>query len=337
MKVHDKANPLRYTADDRRYDIMKYRRCGKSGILLPLVSLGLWHNFGFIDSIEEARKISRKAFDLGITHFDLANNYGPPFGSAEETFGTILQKDLGPYRHEMFISTKAGFDMWDGPYGNFGSRKYLITSIEQSLTRMGLDYVDLFYHHRPDPHTPLEETMLALDHIVRSGKALYVGISNYDAEKTAEAAQILGELKTPFIIHQARYSLFDRWVEDKLLDTLDKLGKGMIAFSPLAQGLLSGKYLSGIPEDSRAAKEMTYLDRKQVAAKIDKIKALNKIAEGRGQKLNQMALSWVLKDERITSVLVGVSTAEQLDENVQAISKTDFSEEELKLINNIIK
>ncbi len=337
MRIDDKANPVRYMADEARYDNMKYRRCGNSGILLPLISLGLWHNFGFIDSVHKARNISRKAFDLGVTHFDLANNYGPPFGSAEETFAIILEKDLGYYRHELFISTKAGFDMWDGPYGNFGSRKYLITSLDQSLKRMGLEYVDLFYHHRPDPYTPLEETMLALDQIVRSGKAIYVGISNYDAERTEQASKILDELKTPFIIHQARYSLFDRWVENGLLDTLEKHGKGMIAFSPLAQGMLSDKYLDGIPEDSRAGKEMTYLDKKEVLQKIDKVKALNGIAISRGQKLSQMALSWVLKDKRVSSVLIGVSSDEQLVENVKSINNMEFSDEELTRINKILK
>jgi len=337
MRIDDKANPVRYMADEARYDNMKYRRCGNSGILLPLISLGLWHNFGFIDSVHKARNISRKAFDLGVTHFDLANNYGPPFGSAEETFAIILEKDLGAYRHELFISTKAGFDMWDGPYGNFGSRKYLITSLDQSLKRINLEYVDLFYHHRPDPHTPLEETMLALDQVVRSGKALYVGISNYDPERTTEAAKILAELKTPFIIHQARYSLFDRWVENGLLDTLEKHGKGMIAFSPLAQGMLSDKYLDGIPEDSRAGKEMTYLDKKEVLQKIDKVKALNGIAISRGQKLSQMALSWVLKDKRVSSVLIGVSSDEQLVENVKSINNMEFSDEELTRINKILK
>lgn len=337
MKAHDKSNPVRYIPDETRYDTMKYRRCGKSGILLPLLSLGLWHNFGFIDSLEKARKISRKAFDLGITHFDLANNYGPPFGSAEESFGTILKKDLGPYRHEMFISTKAGFDMWDGPYGNFGSRKYLLTSLEQSLKRMDLDYVDLFYHHRPDPDTPLEETMLALDQIVRSGKALYVGISNYDADMTAEASRILGELRTPFIIHQARYSLFDRWVEDKLLDTLHSLGKGMIAFSPLAQGLLTDRYLNGIPDDSRAGKEMTYLEKNQVLSKLDRIKALNELALARGQKLSQMALGWILKDKRVTSVLIGVSSGNQLAENILSLDNIKFSDEEIERIDRILK
>ncbi|MBN1387380.1 MAG: L-glyceraldehyde 3-phosphate reductase [Bacteroidales bacterium] len=336
MKIDDKANPYRYMADEARYDNMQYRRCGKSGILLPLISLGLWHNFGFIDTVNKARNITRKAFDHGITHFDLANNYGPPFGSAEETFGIILEKDLGYYRHELFISTKAGFDMWDGPYGNFGSRKYLITSLDQSLKRMGLEYVDLFYHHRPDPYTPLEETMLALDQIVRSGKALYVGISNYDAERTEQASKILDELKTPFIIHQARYSLFDRWVENGLLDTLEKYGKGMIAFSPLAQGMLTDRYLDGIPEDSRAGKEMTYLDKRQVLQKIDNVKALNNIALSRGQKLSQMALSWILKDKRVSSVLVGVSSEVQIVENVKAINNLEFSDAEIEQINKIL-
>ena len=336
MKALDKSNPKPYVANDNRYENMKYRRCGNSGILLPLISIGLWHNFGFIDSFEKARKISRKAFDLGITHFDLANNYGPPFGSAEETFGMILRKDLGAYRNELFISTKAGFDMWDGPYGNFGSRKYLITSLDQSLKRMGLEYVDLFYHHRPDTHTPLEETMLALDQIVRSGKALYAGISNYDADRTEQASEILNELRTPFIIHQARYSLFDRWVEDGLLDTLEKHGKGLIAFSPLAQGILTDKYLDGIPEDSRAGKEMTYLDKKQVLQKIDKVKALNEIARSRDQKLSQMALSWILKEKRVSSVLVGVSSEDQLVENVKSIDNLEFSDGELTRINKIV-
>lgn len=336
MKIHDFSNPQAYRASNDRYETMKYRRCGKSGILLPMISLGLWHNFGHIDSAEKARRISRKAFDLGINHFDLANNYGPPFGSAEETFGMILKKDLGVYRNELFISTKAGFDMWDGPYGNFGSRKYLVTSLNDSLKRMSLEYVDLFYHHRPDPATPLEETMLALDHIVRSGKALYVGISNYDAERTAEAAGILDELKTPFIIHQARYSLFDRWVEEGLLDTLDELGKGMIAFSPLAQGMLTDKYLDGIPANSRAGKEMTYLEEKQVRAKIKKIRELNELALERKQKLSQMALSWILRDKRVSSVLVGVSSGEQLDENIGCMDKISFTDEELARIEQIL-
>lgn len=335
MKIHDKANPVRYVADDSRYDIMKYRRCGNSGILLPLISLGLWHNFGFIDSAHKARQIARKAFDMGITHFDLANNYGPPFGSAEETFAMILKKDLGFYRNELFISTKAGFDMWDGPYGNFGSRKYLLASLNDSLKRMGLEYVDLFYHHRPDPSTPLEETMIALDHIVKSGKALYVGISNYDAARTKQAAKILEELKTPFLIHQARYSLMDRWVESELLDTLDNLGKGMIAFSPLAQGMLTDKYLDGIPANSRAAKDMTYLEEKQVARNIKKISELNKLALQRNQKLSQMALSWILRDKRVSSVLIGVSSEEQLIENIECIHNISFTDEELDRIEQL--
>ena len=336
MKIHDKSQTSEYRAKPGRYDSMQYRRCGNSGILLPLISLGLWHNFGFIDAPEKARRIARRAFDLGITHFDLANNYGPPFGSAEETFGMILKKDLGSYRNELFISTKAGFDMWNGPYGNFGSRKYLISSLDESLQRMGLDYVDLFYHHRPDPDTPLEETMLALDQIVRSGKALYAGISNYDAGRTAEASKILTELRTPFIIHQARYSLFDRWVEDGLLDTLDSHGLGMIAFSPLAQGMLTDKYLDGIPEDSRAGREMTYLEKEQVLERIDRIRALNEIALARGQKLSQMALSWILRDTRVSSVLVGVSSEDQLAENVEALSRIDFSSSELDKIDKIL-
>ncbi|MCF8222229.1 MAG: aldo/keto reductase [Bacteroidales bacterium] len=337
MKIHDFSNPKAYVPDEDRYDKMVYRRCGKSGVMLPLLSLGLWHNFGLVDPAENARKIARKAFDLGIIHFDLANNYGPPFGSAEETFGMILKKDLGIYRNELFISTKAGYDMWNGPFGNYGSRKYLISSLDDSLRRMGLDYVDLFYHHRPDPDTPLEETMLALDQVVRSGKALYVGISNYDATKTREAAEILKELKTPFIIHQARYSLFDRWVEEKLLDTLGDLNKGMIAFSPLEQGMLSDKYLDGIPDNSRAAKKMTYLEKKQVLSKIDRIRALNDLAKARGQKLNQMAISWILKDDRVTSVVVGASTEEQLADNISAINNIKFSGDELKTIDSILK
>ncbi|HKL67936.1 MAG TPA: L-glyceraldehyde 3-phosphate reductase [Bacteroidales bacterium] len=337
MKIHDFSNPNVYVPDENRYDKMEYRRCGKSGVRLPLLSLGLWHNFGFVDPPENARKIARKAFDLGIIHFDLANNYGPPFGSAEETFGMILKKDLGIYRNELFISTKAGYDMWNGPFGNYGSRKYLISSLDDSLRRMGLDYVDLFYHHRPDPDTPLEETMLALDQVVRSGKALYVGISNYDAARTREATEILEELKTPFIIHQARYSLFDRWVEEKLLDTLGDLNKGMIAFSPLEQGMLSDKYLDGIPENSRAAKKMTYLEKKQVLSKIDRIRALNDLAKERGQKLNQMAISWILKDKRVTSVVVGASTEKQLADNISAINNIKFSTDELSKINSVLK
>ena len=337
MKIHDLSDPKPYLPDEKRYKTMKYRRCGKSGIKLPMISLGLWHNFGHIDSAQKARGIARRAFDLGITHFDLANNYGPPFGSAEETFGMILKKDLGPYRNELLISTKAGYDMWDGPYGNYGSRKYLIASIDDSLKRMGIDYVDIFYHHRPDPSTSLDETMLALDQIVRSGKALYIGISNYDADGTLKAAEILSELKTPFIIHQARYSLFDRWVEKDLLKTLDHLGKGMIAFSPLEQGLLSSKYLQDIPEDSRAGRDMTYLTEKQVLSKIDKVRALNELAIERGQSLSQMALAWILRNKTVSSVLVGASREEQLSENVNAIKNILFADEEIKRINQILE
>jgi len=284
MQINDKANTEAYLASPKRYNTMKYNRCGKSGVLLPAISLGLWHNFGFIDNIQNSRNILRTAFDLGITHFDLANNYGPPYGSAEENFGTIFNKDFKSYRDELFIATKAGYDMWPGPYGNWGSRKYLMASIDQSLIRMKLDYVDIFYHHRPDPNTPLEETMLALADIVRQGKALYIGISNYKPQETKEAASLLKELKVPFILHQARYSLFDRWVEDGLLDTLENNNIGCIAFSPLAQGMLTNKYLNGIPEGSRASKNLTYLNKENVISNLDKIKNLNKIAKNRNQK-----------------------------------------------------
>lgn len=317
---------------------MKYRRCGRSGILLPMLSLGLWHNFGDKDDYENARKILRTAFDNGVTHFDLANNYGPPYGSAEKNFGKILKEDFKDVRDELIISTKAGWDMWPGPYGNFGSRKYLIASLDQSLKRMGLDYVDIFYHHRPDPDTPLEETMGALDHIVRQGKALYVGISQYSAEETEKAQKILKEMGTPLLIHQPRYSMLERWVENGLLDTLEKKGIGSIAFSPLAQGLLTTKYLNGIPADSRAAIEGGYLDRSLITKElIEKLKRLNKIAEERNQSLPQMAISWLLKDKRITSVLIGVSRVSQLEDNITALHKLDFSEKELKEINTILK
>ena len=317
---------------------MKYRRCGRSGILLPMLSLGLWHNFGDKDNFENARKILRTAFDNGITHFDLANNYGPPYGSAEKNFGKILKEDFKDVRDELIISTKAGWDMWPGPYGNFGSRKYLIASLDQSLKRMGLDYVDIFYHHRPDPDTPLEETLGALDHIVRQGKALYVGISQYSAEETEKAERILKEMGTPLLIHQPRYSMLERWVENGLLDTLEKKGIGSIAFSPLAQGLLTTKYLHGIPADSRAAIEGGYLDRSLITQElIEKLKKLNKIAEERGQSLAQMAIAWLLKDKRITSVLIGVSRVSQLDDNITALHKLDFSEKEIKEIDAILK
>jgi L-glyceraldehyde 3-phosphate reductase len=316
---------------------MKYRRCGKSGLVLPEISLGLWHNFGHNADFTLGRKILRKAFDLGICHFDLANNYGPPFGSAEENFGRILQKDFLPYRDELIISSKAGWDMWPGPYGNYGSKKYLIASCDQSLKRMGIDYVDIFYHHRPDPETPLEETMGALDLLVRQGKALYVGISQYNAEDTARAIEVLKNLGTPMLIHQPRYSMIDRWVENGLMDVLGEKGVGSIAFSPLEQGMLTDKYLKGIPADSRAAKDGRYLKPEQIGGeKLEMIKKLNEIAINRGQSLAQMAIAWLLKDQRITSVLIGVSKPEQLDDNVAAVANSQFNSSELEEIKNII-
>lgn len=326
-----------YQAEENRYEKMQYRRCGKSGIKLPLLSLGLWHNFGDQDNFENSQNILRTAFDHGITHFDLANNYGPPYGSAEKNFGKIFQKDFKKYRDELIISTKAGWDMWPGPYGNFGSRKYLIASLDQSLQRMGLDYVDIFYHHRPDPETPLEETMGALDQIVRQGKALYVGISQYNAEDTLEASRILKDLGTPFLIHQPRYNMMDRWVEDDLLDTLEKVGLGSIVFSPLEQGILTSKYLHGIPEDSRAATEGSYLDKSQITDEVvNQIQQLHEIASNRNQSLAQMAVAWLLKDERVTSVLVGVSKVSQLKDNIEAIKNIAFTESELKKIDTIL-
>ncbi|WP_298342603.1 L-glyceraldehyde 3-phosphate reductase [uncultured Algibacter sp.] len=336
MEINDKSRVTHYLANENRYKTMTYNRSGKSGVLLPAISIGLWHNFGFIDAIQNGRDILRTAFDLGITHFDLANNYGPPYGSAEENFGTILKTDFKSYRDELFIATKAGYDMWPGPYGNLGSRKYLIASLDQSLKRMGLDYVDIFYHHRPDPDTPLEETMGALTDIVRQGKALYVGISNYNPEDTEKAAKILKHSNTPFILHQARYSMFDRWIENGLLDTLENNGVGCIAFSPLAQGMLTDKYLNGIPEGSRAAKNLTYLDKETVADNIEKIQKLNNIAQERGQKLSQMAIAWILRQPQVASVLVGASSSKQLKENVKALDNLDFSEEELQNIKTII-
>ena len=328
---------MEYKASENRYDKMQYRRCGKSGIKLPLLSLGLWHNFGDNDDFENARNILRTAFDNGITHFDLANNYGPPYGTAEKNFGKIFQQDFKKYRDELIISTKAGWDMWPGPYGNFGSRKYLIASLDQSLQRMGLDYVDIFYHHRPDPDTPLEETMGALDQIVRQGKALYVGVSQYNAEDTAKAAKILKELGTPFLIHQPRYNMMDRWVEDGLLDTLESVGLGSIVFSPLEQGILTSKYLHGIPEGSRAATEGSYLDKSQITDElVEKIQKLNEIADSRGQSLAQMAVAWLLKDHRVTSVLVGVSKVSQLQDNIEAIKNIEFSKEEIEKIDSIL-
>ena len=327
-----------YTAAATRYEKMPYRRTGKSGLLLPEISLGLWHNFGFTDDFENARNLLKTAFDHGITHFDLANNYGPPYGAAETVFGNILKRDFRPYRDELIISSKAGWDMWPGPYGNFGSRKYLIASLDQSLQRMGIDYVDIFYHHRPDPDTPLEETMGALDHLVKSGKALYVGISQYSAEETRKAAKILNDLGTPCLIHQPRYNMLDRWVENGLLDVLEEEGIGAIAFSPLSQGMLTGKYLKGFPEDSRAVKDGRYLKTDQIGEELlNKVRRLNDIAQKRGQSMAQMAISWLLKDSRITSVLVGASKPEQLLDNLKSTENKTFSSEELKLIEAILK
>lgn len=326
-----------YKANQNRYKEIAYKRCGHSGLKLPLISLGLWHNFGGVDVFENGRKIIRHAFDKGITHFDLANNYGPPAGSAEENFGKILTQDLKPYRDEILVSTKAGYWMWDGPYGEWGSKKYLISSIDQSLQRMGLDYVDIFYHHRPDPDTPLEETMGALDLIVRQGKALYVGISNYNTEETEEAVKILNKLGTPCLINQVKYSMFERWVEDSLLETAGELGIGLIAFSPLAQGLLTDKYLQGIPKNSRASKSWGFLQENEVEEAIEKVKELNRLAEARGQSLAQMAIAWLLKDNRMTSVLVGASSTEQLDDNLGALDYLLFSDEEIEEINLILK
>ncbi|WP_394345109.1 L-glyceraldehyde 3-phosphate reductase [Formosa sediminum] len=316
---------------------MIYRRCGKSGLVLPLLSLGLWHNFGDVDTLDNGKQMLHTAFDNGITHFDLANNYGPPPGSAESNFGKILKSSFLPYRDELIISTKAGYKMWPGPYGEWGSKKYLVSSLDQSLKRMGLDYVDVFYHHRPDPNTPLEETMSALDLIVRQGKALYVGISNYSATETQRAAEILKTLGTPCLIHQPRYSMLDRWVEDGLLDVLEQEGIGAIAFSPLAQGLLSDKYIKGIPKNSRASKATGFLQKEHVTPEImDKVVRLNAIAESRNQSLAQLAIAWLLKDDRITSVLVGVSTKSQLLENLKTLNNLEFSDSELKAIASIL-
>jgi L-glyceraldehyde 3-phosphate reductase len=328
---------MNYLPSESRYDNMQYKRCGNSGLKLPLVSLGLWHNFGGVDVLENGRAMLRRAFDLGITHFDLANNYGPPPGSAEENFGKILKQDFAAYRDEMIISSKAGYQMWPGPYGDWGSRKYLLASLDQSLKRMGLEYVDIFYSHRPDPDTPLEETMMALDRAVRSGKALYVGISNYPADKAKEAIQILGELGTPCLIHQPKYSMFERWVEKELLDVLEQEGVGCIPFSPLAQGLLTNKYLKGIPKVSRAAKSWGFLQEDQVGEAIGKVQVLNEIALQRGQSLAQMALAWILRDKRITSVLIGASSVKQLDDNVETLTNLAFSDEELKRIEEVLQ
>ena len=330
---------MAYTANSDRYQGMEYRRCGKSGLKLPAVSLGLWHNFGHIDNLENARQILRLAFDNGISHFDLANNYGPPPGSAEENFGKLFKDDFRPYRDELIISSKAGWKMWEGPYGDWGSKKYLTASLDQSLKRMGLDYVDIFYHHRMDPETPLEETMSALDLFVRQGKALYVGISSYTPEESAKAIAILKSLGTPCLIHQPRYSMFDRWIEGGLLDRLDKEGVGCIPFSPLAQGLLTDKYLKGIPQDSRAASHRGNgaIEEGQLTnEKLEKIQKLNGLAQKRNQSLAQMALAWVLKDPRVTSVLIGVSKPEQVTDSLKCINNYLFSAEELKQIEEIL-
>jgi L-glyceraldehyde 3-phosphate reductase len=330
---------MSYTADTNRYDSMQYRRSGMSGLKLPAVSLGLWHNFGEIDDYKKCRTIIQTAFDNGITHFDLANNYGPPPGGAEETFGKIFKQDLTPYRDEIIVSTKAGYGMWSGPYGDWGSKKYLISSLDQSLKRMGLAYVDIFYHHRPDPETPLEETMSALDLIVRQGKALYVGISNYSAAETQKAIEVLNSLGTPLLIHQAKYSMLVRWAEDGLLDVLEKNAVGCIAFSSLAQGLLTNKYLNGIPDDSRAAsgRGNGALERNVLTQQIlSKIHQLNEIAEERGQNLAQMALAWILKDQRMTSLIIGASKPEQVTDSIQCLKNNSFTTDELNAIEEIL-
>jgi L-glyceraldehyde 3-phosphate reductase len=328
---------MKYHSLSTRYDHMIYNRSGHSGLKLPAISLGLWHNFGHVDDFETARKMLFAAFDAGVTHFDLANNYGPPPGSAEENFGKIIKQDFQDYRDELVISTKAGYLMWPGPYGEWGSRKYLLASLDQSLKRMQLDYVDIFYSHRPDPDTPLDETMKALDQAVRSGKALYAGISNYNPDQTIEASRILRDLGTPCLIHQPKYSMFERWAEIGLLDVLEKEGIGCIAFSPLAQGLLTDKYIKGIPEDSRAAKPHGFLRKEQVTATVvKKVKQLNELAKKRGQSLAQMALAWLLKDKRVTSVLIGARTVEQLKDNLGTLDNLEFSREELKKIEMIL-
>ncbi|NPV08330.1 MAG: L-glyceraldehyde 3-phosphate reductase [Anaerolineae bacterium] len=320
-----------------RYETMTYRRCGKSGLLLPAISLGLWYNFGEVDRLDNCRALIRRAFDLGITHFDLANNYGPPPGSAEETFGRILKKDLAAYRDELIISSKAGYYMWPGPYGNWGSRKYLVASLDQSLRRMGLEYVDIFYHHRPDPETPMEETMRALDHIVRQGKALYAGISSYTPEQTRQAAAIMRDLGTPLLIHQPSYNMFNRWIEESLLDVLPQEGMGCIVYVPLAQGLLTDKYLQGIPPDSRAARPSAAFSEAQVTEdKVAKARLLNELARERGQSLAQMALAWVLRQPAVTSALTGASKVSHVEDNVKALQNLEFSAEELQRIDSIL-
>lgn len=327
-----------YVANDKRYDKMKYNRCGRSGLLLPAISLGLWHNFGDVTQFETSRQMLRSAFDLGITHFDLANNYGPPAGSAESNFGRILKEDFLPYRDELVISTKAGYYMWPGPYGDWGSKKYLVSSLDQSLRRMGLDYVDIFYHHRPDPNTPLEETMGALDLLVRQGKALYVGISNYGVEEAKKAIDILNDLGTPCLIHQPRYSMLNRGIEEGLIDVLEKEGVGSIAFSPLAGGKLTNRYLNGIPKDSRAASGSIFMSENDITEElVTKLKALNEVAMKRGQSLAQMALAWDLKVGKLTSVLIGASKVSQIEDCVKALDCLDFTQEELKTIDEILK
>jgi L-glyceraldehyde 3-phosphate reductase len=326
-----------YIANEQRYDTMQYRRCGKSGVQLPAISLGLWHNFGGVDTFENGRAMVRRAFDLGITHFDLANNYGPPPGSAESNFGEILRLDFAPYRDELIISSKAGWGMWPGPYGDWGSRKYLLASLDQSLKRMGLEYVDIFYSHRPDPETPVEETMMALDQAVRSGRALYAGISSYDAKQTAEAVKILRDLGTPCLIHQPRYSMFDRTPEGGLLDVLGSEGIGAIAFTPLAQGLLTDRYLQGVPAGSRASKAVFLKSSDITEGRLKQIRALNKLAAGRGQSLAQTALAWVLRDGRMTSALIGASRVEQIEQNVAALANLAFSADELARIDAILQ
>ena len=328
---------MTYLASDARYDSFPYRRTGRSGLDLPAVSLGLWQNFGETTSLDSQRNILRRAFDRGVTHFDLANNYGPPYGSAESNFGEIFAQDFRPYRDELVISTKAGYDMWPGPYGNFGSRKYLLASLDQSLERMGLDYVDIFYSHRADPNTPLEETMGALHTAVTSGRALYAGISSYSPERTRRAAQILGDLGTPLLIHQPSYSMFNRWIENGLLDTLGELGVGCIAFSPLAQGMLTDRYLDGVPADARAAREGSLQKEMLAPETLDRVRALNEIAAGRGQTLAQLALSWALRDARVTSVLIGASSVRQLDDNLDSVQNLEFTPHELAAIDTHAK
>ncbi|NWG34662.1 MAG: L-glyceraldehyde 3-phosphate reductase [Chloroflexi bacterium] len=327
-----------YLASEARYDTMTYHRVGKSGLKLPAISLGWWYNFGGVDRLENGRAIARRAFDLGVTHFDLANNYGPPPGSAEETFGTLLKQDFHPYRDELIISTKAGYDMWPGPYGEWGSRKYLLASLDQSLKRMGLDYVDIFYSHRPDPNTPLEETMGALDTAVRQGKALYVGISSYSPEMTREAARILRGMGTPLLIHQPSYNMFDRWIENGLLDVLSDEGIGCIVFSPLAQGQLTDRYLGGIPADARASKtERVWLTPDEVKANLPKVQRLNELAQQRGQSLAQMAIAWTLRNPTVASSLIGASSVKQLEDNLAALNNLKFSVEELGRIEEILR